>query len=124
MMNAKEYLKQIRALDLQIDQRIMEKNDLEWIASRFPGTSEHCSKLAESVANVITDLVNQKDEIIGKILLLKDKRYVSILYLHYVRFILLEDVAVIMQKKNGKTYTWQHISRLHAEAVNEFSKLM
>ena len=124
MMDAKEYLKQIRALDLQIDQRIMEKNDLEWIASRFPGTSEHCRKLAESVANVITDLVNQKDEIIGKILLLKDQRYVNILYLHYVRFILLEDVAVIMQKKNGKTYNWQHIKRLHAEAVNEFSKLM
>ena len=123
-MNAKEYLKQIRTLDLQIDQRIMEKNDLEWIASRFPGTSEHCRKLAESVADVITDLVNQKDEIIGKILQLKDQRYANILYLHYVRFILLEDVAVIMQKKNGKTYHWQHISRLHAEAVNEYSKLM
>ena len=124
-MNTKEYLKQIRALDLQIDQRIMEKNDLEWIASRFPGTGDHCRKLAESVADVITDLVNQKDEIIGKILLLKDQRYINILYLHYVRFIQLEDVAVIMQKKkNGKTYTWQHINMLHAKAVKEFSKLM
>lgn len=123
-MNAKEYLKRIRMLDLQINQRMMEKNDLEWTASRFPGTSEHCRKLAESVADVITDLVNQKDEIVGKILQLKDQRYVNILYLHYVRFILLENVAVIMQKKNGKTYTWQYINMLHAEAVNEYSKII
>lgn len=124
MMDAKEYLEQIRTLDLKINQRMMERNDLEWIASRHPGTESSCMELAASVTDVITDLVNRKDEIIGKILLLHDQRYVSILYLHYVRFILLEDVAVIMQKKNGKTYTWQHISRLHAKAVKEFSKLM
>ena len=123
-MDAKEYLDQIRTLDLKINQRMMERNDLEWIASRRPGNRDRCMELAASVTDVITDLVNRKDEIIGKILLLHDQRYVSILYLHYVRFILLEDVAVIMQKKNGKTYTWQHINMLHAKAVKEFSKLM
>jgi len=123
-MNAKEYLKQIRALDLQIDQRLMEKNNLEWIASRFPGTSEHCRKLAESVADVITDLVNQKDEIIGKILLLQDHRYSDVLFLHYARYILLEDVAAVMVKSNGKHYTFQHINRLHSEALNEIQKII
>ena len=123
-MNAKEYLKQIRLLDIQINYRLEEKEDLEWISSRYPGISNRCKELAAGIDNVIRDLVNRKDEIIGKILLLKDHRYSDVLFLHYARYILLEDVAAVMMKSNGKHYTFQHINRLHSEALNEIQKII
>ena len=123
-MDAKEYLDQIRTLDLKINQRMMERNDLEWIASRRPGNRDRCMELAASVTDVITDLVNRKDESMGKILQLDDQRYVNVLYLQYVRSMIMEDIAAVLQKKNGMNYTWQHINMLHAKAVKEFSKLM
>lgn len=109
-MDAKEYLDQIRTLDLKINQRMMERNDLEWIASRRPGNRDRCMELAASVTDVIRDLVNRKDEIIGKILQLDDQRYVNVLYLHYVRSMIMEDIAAVLQKKNGMNYTWKHIN--------------
>ena len=74
-MNVKDYLKQIKLLDFKINQRMMEKNDLESIAIKYPGIQEHCEELAAGIDKVISDMVNQKDCIIGQIMQLKGYRY-------------------------------------------------
>ena len=123
-MNIREYLQQIRLLDIKINQRMMEKNDLECIASRFPKIRKHCEKLAAGIDKVISDLVNRKDSIISQILMLKDHRYSDVLFLHYARYMQLEEVAAMMVKSNGKEYTYAHINSIHCDALKELKNLL
>lgn len=123
-MNIREYLQQIRLLDIKINQRMMEKNDLECIASRFPKIRKHCEELAAGIDKVISDLVNRKDSIISHILMLKDHRYSDVLFLHYARYLQLEDVAAVMMKSTGKGYTYQYINCIHSDALKELKNLL
>ena len=121
-MYVKDYLKQIKLLDIKINQRMMEKNDLEYIAIKYPGIQEHCEELAAGIDKEISSLVNRKDHIIGQIMQLKNHRYTDILFLHYVKFLQLEDIAELLQKSNGDTYGFDHIKILHTEALNKLQR--
>ena len=123
-MNVKDYLKQIKLLDIKINQRMMEKNDLESIAIKYPGIQEHCEELAAGIDKVIRDLVDRKDSIISQIMMLKDHRYSDVLFLHYVRYMQLEDVAAVMMKSTGKGYTYQYINCIHGDALKELKNLL
>ena len=123
-MNVKDYLKQIKLLDIKINQRMMEKNDLESIAIKYPGIQEHCEELAAGIDKVISDMVNQKDCIIGQIMQLKGYRYSDVLFLHYVKYMQLEEIAEWLVKSNGKGYTWNHINFVHGNALKELQTLL
>ena len=73
---------------------------------------------------LINKLIADRHRIIGEIHTLTDARYIQILYLHYVEGKKLEDVAEIMIKPNGKSYSYDHIASLHGMALQEFSKVI
>ena len=141
IMTAKEYLNQIRLLDRKIDQRIQEADELRQIAYglRSPdmsGDHVQTSPAGDSVGNAVSKyldmeaeidamvdrLVNLKHKIIGEIHELKDPRLVELLYLRYVKFMRLEEIACTMKKADGGSYNYEYIKRLHGKSLKEFSK--
>lgn len=140
-MTVKEYLNQIRALDKKIDQRIEEAAELRQIAFgiRSPDlsgdrvqTSPDPDKRSELVhkyivlENRINELIDQyvdmKNKIIGEIHALPDMRLSELLYLRYVKYMRIEEIACTMKKTNGDAYSYQHILRLHGKALKCFGK--
>lgn len=142
-MTAKEYLRQLKNLEVKIDQRRLERDRLiaEAMGNNSPrltvdkvqssGAGDQMGdKLADAadIQNEVDWLINKliadRHRIIGEIHTLTDARYIQILYLHYVEGKKLEDVAEIMIKPNGKSYSYDHIASLHGMALQEFSKVI
>ena len=142
-MTAKEYLRQIKNLEIKIAQRRLERDQL--IADAMGNGSPRLTvdkvqssaagdqmgdKLADAadiqheIEWLINKLVADRHRIIGEIHTLTDARYIQILYLHYVEGKKLEDVAEIMIKPNGKPYSYDHIASLHGMALQEFDRII
>ena len=142
-MTAKEYLRQLKSLEIKINQRRQERDRL--IAEAMGNSSPRLTadkvqtsisgdtmgdKLAEAadiqreVDWLINKLIADRHRIIGEIHTLTDARYIQILYLHYVEGKRLEDVAEIMVKPNGKSYSYDHIASLHGMALQEFDRII
>lgn len=149
-MTAKKYLQQIRLLDLKIDQKIQEKEDLLTRAEGRTAVSGDPNKVQTSrsadgpmrhvdeavdlehdIDRLIDTYTTVRDRIINQIHELDDARYVELLQLKYVgqrmksgrmHYYRLEEIACIMVKTNGQPYSYDHINQLHGEALREFSK--
>lgn len=64
-----------------------------------------------------------KDElwrVVQEIQSLDNEKYVELLYLRYVKLNRLEEIACIMRKTNGSPYSYDHINRLHGQALEAF----
>jgi len=150
-MNAIKYLSQIKLLDGRINRKIEEKEYLASIASGTGSkpltpdkvqTSINLHKTEDMVVRYI-DLEKEIDRMIDQFVLLRDKiineihqigdpRYEELLYLKYVgrqekeggriHYCRLEDIACIMKKSNGDWYSYEHICRLHGEALKKFAE--
>lgn len=142
-MTAKEYLRQLKNLEVKIDQRRLERDRLitEAMGNSSPRltvdkvqTSISGDTMGEKLADaadiqrevewLINKLIADRHRIIGEIHTLADARYIQILYLHYVEGKKLEDVAEIMIKTNGKPYSYDHIASLHGMALQEFDRII
>ena len=142
-MTAKEYLRQLKNLEVKIDQRRLERDRLiaEAMGNSSPRltvdkvqTSISGDTMGEKLADaadiqrevdwLINKLIADRHRIIGEIHTLTDARYIQILYLHYVEGKRLEDVAEIMIKPNGKPYSYDHIASLHGMALQEFDRII
>ena len=142
-MTAKEYLRQLKNLEVKIDQRRLERDRLiaEAMGNSSPRltvdkvqTSISGDTMGEKLADaadiqrevewLINKLIADRHRIIGEIHTLADARYIQILYLHYVEGKKLEDVAEIMFKTNGKPYSSDHIASLHGMALQEFDRII
>lgn len=143
MMTAKEYLRQLKNLEIKIDQRRRERDRLiadamgngsprlnpDKVQSSHAG-DQMGDKLAEAadiqseIDWLINKLIGDRHRIIGEIHSLNDARYIQILYLHYVEGKRLEDVADAMVKTNGKPYSYDHIASLHGMALQEFDRII
>ena len=142
-MTAKEYLRQLKSLEIKINQRRQERDRLiaEAMGNNSPkltvdkvqasGAGDQMGdKLADAadiqreVEWLINKLIADRHRIIGEIHTLPDARYIQILYLHYVEGKKLEDVAEIMVKTNGKPYSYDHIASLHGMALQEFDRII
>lgn len=142
-MTAKEYLRQIKDLEIKIAQRRSERDQL--IADAMGNGSPRLTvdKVQSSAAGdqmgdkladaadiqheidwLINKLIADRHRIIGEIHTLTDARYIQILYLHYVEGKKLEDVAETMVKTNGKSYSYDHIASLHGLALREFDRVI
>lgn len=142
-MTAKEYLRQLKNLEVKIEQRRRERDRLlsdamcngsprltpDKVQTSISGDTMG-DKLAEAadiqreVEWLINRLIADRHRIIGEIHTLNDARYIQILYLHYVEEKKLEDVAEIMIKTNGKHYSYDHIASLHGMALQEFDRVI
>lgn len=140
-MTAKDYLRQLKNLEIKIAQRRLERDRL--IAEAMGNSSPRltadkvqtsisgdtmgdklaeCADIQKEIDWLINKLIADRHQIIGEIHTLNDARYIQILYLHYVEGKKLEDVAEIMRKSNGKPYSYDHIASLHGMALQEFDR--
>ena len=146
-MTAKEYLRQLPLFDMKIQQKVNERNDLMLMATCTGSlgmdpnkvqTSIAGDKMSEAVSKyvdkeaeinqMIDEYVDLKDKIINEIHQLTDVRYVELLYLRYVpdvqthRVKRLEEIACIMKRTDGEPYSFDHIARLHGQALEDFGE--
>ena len=142
-MTAKEYLRQLKRLEIKIDQRRQERDRLlsDAMGNGSPRLSRdrvqtsvsgdtmgdklaECADIQAEIDALIKKLVADRHRIIGEIHTLTDARYIQILYLHYVDGKRLEDVAETMVKTNGEPYSYDHIASLHGMALQEFDRII
>lgn len=135
MMKVKDYLKQIQLLDIKIDQRIKQAQNLREIAVAGKGidyskdkvqTSVSGDAIAESIIKYVSlendinrqidKFVDLKNKIIGQIQGLSDPTYMQLLYKRYIEYKRLELIAVEMG------YTYQYTRSLHSQALQEFER--
>ena len=147
-MTAKQYLSQIKLLNLKIDQKLEEREDLMFRAmgnhsptltkdkvqssisgDRMSSTVDRYVDLDRDIDQLIRKYVDKRDLIINQIQQLEDPRCVELLYHKYVghrngegrmEYMRLEEIACIMKKPNGSPYTYGHIRSLHGKALKDF----
>lgn len=136
-MTAKEYLKQLKVLDVKINQKLEEisalRASLTSISAvntteervqggsasndaRFVRTLAKIDAMEQEVDSEIDRFVDAKHKIINQIHKLTNPLHIEILHKKYVEFKSLELVSVEMN------YTYQYIVLLHGYALNEFHK--
>ena len=149
-MTAKEYLRQIHVLDLKIEQKIEEKKELLHRAAGVSAVTSDPNKvqtsgdtvgpmryvdramdLERNINRLIDEYTDTRDKIINQIHEMEDPRYIELLSLRYVgrrekngriHYLRLEEIACTMTKSNGEPYSYDHINRLHGEALQKFCK--
>ncbi len=135
LMTAKEYLQQLQKLDVVINQRIHEKDDLRARLLRI-GSADYSKERVKTSRSAgagyekqivkIIDLENEIDSLIDKYVDLKHKvigeihninkaDHIKLLYKRYVENKMLEVIADEM------SYSYQYIKELHRHALQEFS---
>ena len=137
-MTAKDYLRQIKALDVKINQKIKEVDDLKLLTGgrgiaydrdHVQTTPENRQEeliikwldMEREIDRMIDDYIAKKDKIINQIHTLSDSRYIKILYDHYVpdargQIKTLEMIAVEIPT------AYRHVRRLHGKALQLFEK--
>ena len=128
----KEYLRQLRRLEVCIEQRQEELNRLRELIGCNAidyGERVQTSPSADSIPNEvirreadisrkIERFLQLKHKIINEIQSLDNAVYVSILYKRYVEYKSLEEIAVEMN------YSYRQVLRLHGMALQEFKRNM
>lgn len=132
-MRAKEYLQQIRKLDIRIGQRItqlQEMRDRVHIMGSFDYSKDRVQSTPTSGNKQIEDLVDferdlaelikheqtLKDKIITEIQLLENPIHVDILFRRYVEMQSFERIACDMG------YVYNYACSLHGDALKEFEE--
>ena len=142
-MRAKRYLNQVRMLDKKIEHRREEIERLKDEAKSVSSTITESGRVQTSpdadqktkivdryvdmereVEGKVLDLNEKRDEIIGTIHQLKDRRFVELLYLKYVKYMRLEEIACRMKKSNGQEYSYAHIADLHGKALRAIEEII
>ena len=130
-MRAKDYLNQIRLLDVMIGQRIEELEEMrarisvvtgiDYSKDRVQSTPESGNKQIENLVdfeNGLLDLIYKetkvKHRIIGEIQELNNPVYVDLLFRRYVECHSFERIASDMG------YAYHYVCTLHGEALKEF----
>lgn len=133
-MTAKEYLMQIKLLDVKIQQKRTQVDDLKDRATSISGQQTDAvrvqsskdgdtigrkvAKYADLEAEIEADtyeLLQLKHSIINQIQQLTDRRYVELLYKRYVEYKRLELIALEMN------YDYDYVRALHGYALQEFA---
>lgn len=132
-MTVKEYLNQIRDMDIRISQRQKQLEELRILA--FGDKSPAIDKpqiqtspagdilesavikyvdLDKEINDLIDEYVNTKNRIIHEIHRLNNPKYVELLHKRYVDYMSLEDIASEMN------YSHDRIRHLHGNALEAF----
>ena len=134
-MTAKEYLKQIEALDIKIRQKQDQLDCLKETAGgnaaiRYdklnvqitvaPDMMErNVLRMVELEEKIWADKIKMetlKDQIIDQIQSLEDERYIDLLFRRYVKYQKFEQIALDM------SYDYVYIRELHGEALGAFEQ--
>lgn len=134
-MKAKEYLQQLKLIDVKIDQKLKQVGDLRQMAQatgaldyskdrvQTSASGDSLSNavirylsLEEEIDQQIDQFVDLKNQIINQIQALKDVNYVQVLFKRYVEYKGLEVIAVEMG------YTYPYVRALHGHALQDFER--
>jgi DNA-directed RNA polymerase specialized sigma subunit len=133
---AKEYLQQLRRLDIQImqmkDQQEMLRatllsatnpEDEHVSGGRLPGDTsvvnlvDKLDRQSREINRLLAEFIEQRLRIIQEIHSLENPLHVQILFKRYVEYKKLDQIAEEMH------YSYVHIIRLHGQALKSFSEL-
>ena len=135
-MNTKEYLWQVKALSLKIDQRQKQMLELEsditgmksiqYDSDRVQSSPRDslCERitalisLQADISDLMTEYLSFKSKIIGQIQELSDTRFINLLYKRHIEFKRFEVIAAEM----GYDYDWTR--QLYNKALQAFSKIL
>lgn len=134
-MTAKDYLRQIRRMDIQINQLLKELSDIRqsetWLSSidysadrvqhsvsdaSYVKTIERYVDLQIKIDKKIDRYVSRKNKAIEEIQRLSKDDHVDILFKRYVEYKSFEEICTEMN------LSYYRIIHLHGEALNEFNK--
>ena len=134
-MDAKEYLLQVKKLDVLIKNKLIEKQQWKDIAlgitANMDGervqSSGTKSKMADALVksidveteidNLIDKLIDTKKEVIETIERLSSPLQYDVLHLHYIQFMPLQDIA----DKYGMSYDWA--KQAHKRALKNVQRI-
>lgn len=134
-MGAKEYLNQIRLLDIRVGQRIEELEEMrhrisvltgiDYSKDRIQSTPSSGNKQIEDLVdfeNTVLDLIHKetklKHKVIGEIQELTNPIHVDLLFRRYVECQSFEKIACDMG------YAYNYVCTLHGDALKEFDKVL
>lgn len=131
-MTAKQYLNQLRSLEISISTRKAEAEKLRQERTYLQGASydkdrvqsspthnaqfEHLADIIADTERSITELAKKRHRIINQIEQLENPAYVEILQLRYLEYQRFESIACSMG------YSYIHVIRLHGEALMDFTR--
>lgn len=139
-MTAKEYLSQLKILDIKITHTIEEIDYLKSLAlergiaydkDRVQTSPENRQEeliakwvdLERQLDKKINEYTRQRNKIIMQIYLLDDLRYIKILHDHYVPDAAGE-VKSLEQISEEIGYSYDHVRRMHRSALRVFEGIM
>ena len=137
-MTAKEYLRQIRRIDIHLNHLLKERDELERAQTflRSPqidgdrvqtspsgdppwmGYLIKWEELTNQIGEEWDRLIDKRQAIVAQISTLTDSRYIDLLIKRYVEYKSFEKIAVEMN------YTYDHVRRLHGWALQAFKHKM
>lgn len=134
-MNPKEYLKQLKLLDIKIKQKKTQVKELEEMRGNIQSVDYSKDRVRTSVqgnqveknaiklvmleVDIQNDIINyaeKKEEIVKAIHNINEPTHIVLLFKKYVEFKKLEVVAVEMG------YDYDYIRRLHGKALQDFKR--
>jgi len=134
-VTAKEYLRQLRSLDILINTMLQEKERMWAMATRVNAPLSDCkvqtshdkskteeiiikmTALGETINNQVGHYVDLKTKITEQINMLRDTRYRVLLYMRYINGYSFAEIAQHMD------YEIRWVMSLHGRALQEFWKI-
>lgn len=136
-MTAKEYLMALKKLDIRIKQKKEHAEELRQTVTstgsfdysklkvqasitddKMGDTIIKIMELEYEIQQLIIDMHEQKNRIINEIHDLDNADYIRLLYMRYVEYLSLEEIAVKM------CFSYDRIRHMHGYALQEFQKKM
>lgn len=135
-MDAKTYLSQVRKLDLQVKNKLIEKQQWKDIAlgitanmdgervqssggkSKMSDAVEKCVDMEQEIDDLIDRLIDTKREVIQTIERLDSPSEYDLLHKRYIQFMSLQEIA----DRFGRDYTT--ITTAHGRALKNVQRLI
>lgn len=140
-MDAKTYLRQIEMYNVRIEQMNEQLLRLDAIVNGTTGSMDaikvqtsldknkrekQLARLADLKNKIIDKKIEQEEkraEIVDMIHQLTNPQFIKLLTYRYIECIPLKDVPDVMTKPDGGEYSYDHINRLHGQALNAFREI-
>lgn len=135
-MDAKEYLKSIKRMDVMINGMVRERDQLRGMRYKitqvlnpvkvsgggtnegFTGASDRLLDLEEEINREVDRFADLKQEAADMLKRLEDPKHYEVLHRHYILFESLEKIAGDMD------YTYRWICILHGRALQCYQKIL
>jgi DNA-directed RNA polymerase specialized sigma24 family protein len=134
-LETKEFLNQVKKLDLQIKNKLIEKQQWKDIAlgitanmdtervqssgsqSKMADAIVKCVDIEAEIDSLIDKLIDTKKEVIQTIEQLNSPLQYDVLHLHYIQFMTLQEIS----EKYGMSYDWA--KQAHKRAIKNVQRI-